>query len=227
MIRILLILLLSLMPAAALATEKFSPPPFITMPGREQWQGEVTLSPVSGAQFDGTFILGEAELAAEDLDAFARRINPSAPPVGKYYIELGRSLGVRGDIAFAQSVLETGYFRHIPAGQNNFAGIGAVGGGAPGHFFDSPAEGVQAQLEHLWAYSTDSPLQFKPVDPRFHLVRRGCAPTWEALGGKWAVPGYSPYRYASFEEAFAAGDTYGQRILKIYAEMKTFAQFKK
>lgn len=26
-------------------------------------------------------------------------------------------------------------------------------------------------------------------DPRFHLMRRGSAPNWEDLNGRWAVPG--------------------------------------
>lgn len=172
----------------------------------------------------GVYILGQAELTAADLDGYAKGVNPAAPEVGKHYIEIGQTLGVRGDIAFAQAVLETGFFRYIPPGQNNFAGLGAIGGGELGHFFSTPADGVRAQLEHLWAYSTEKPLLSEPIDPRFHFVRRGCAPTWEALGGKWAVPGYSTYRFETFAHAFSAGDTYGQRILKIYAEMKQFAR---
>lgn len=166
----------------------------------------------------GISILGQPELTAADLDKYVRRVNPSAPAVAKYYIEYGKQLGIRGDIAFAQAILETGYFRYSNPKQNNFAGIGAVGGGAKGHSFKTPAEGVRAQLEHLWAYATSLPLATKPVDPRFHFVQRGSAPTWEALGGKWAVPGYSaPYK--NFDAAFAAGETYGQRILRIYMEM--------
>lgn len=171
----------------------------------------------------GTSITGEPELTAADLDDFVKQINPQAPRVGKFYIQFGRLLGIRGDIAFAQAVLETGFFRYIPPGQNNFAGIGAVGGGELGHFFGTPAEGVRAQIEHLWAYATVQPLPVQPVDPRFFMVHRGCAPTWEALGGRWAVPGYNPQRFETFAAAFSAGDTYGQRILKIYAEIKAFA----
>ena len=170
----------------------------------------------------GTSIFGEPELTAADLDNFVKQINPQAPQVGQFYVEFGRMLGIRGDIAFAQAVLETGFFRYIPIEQNNFAGIGAVGGGELGHFFSSP-EGVRAQIEHLWAYATKQPLPIQPVDPRFYMVRRGCAPTWEALGGKWAVPGYNPHLFDNFADAFIAGDTYGQRILRIYAEIKQYA----
>lgn len=172
----------------------------------------------------GTTIVGEPELTAADLDAFVQSVNPGAPRIAQHYIQLGRLYGIRGDIAFAQSVLETGFFLYIPPGQNNFAGIGAVGGGELGHFFSTPSEGVRAQLEHLWAYATKQPLQNDPVDPRFAFVNRGCAPTWEALGGKWAVPGYNAYRFDNFAVAFSAGDTYGQRILKIYCEMKEYAK---
>ena len=46
------------------------------------------------------------------------------------YIEEGASTGVRSDIAFAQSMLETGGFSYPAGGQvlgtdNNFAGMGA------------------------------------------------------------------------------------------------------
>ncbi len=89
--------------------------------------------------------------------------------------------------------------------QNNFAGIGAVGGGYRGANFASPEEGVLAHLQHLYAYATAAslPNQFPLVDPRFHLVKRGSAPAWTSLNGKWAVP----------------GTAYGQSILNLYKRM--------
>ena len=44
-------------------------------------------------------------------------------------------------------------------------------------------------------------------------VSKGCAPTFECLSGKWAVPGYSGY--ASLAEARAAKDSYGDHIVQL------------
>ena len=153
-------------------------------------------------------IFGPSVLTAEQLDNYVKRINPNAPSLGKYYIEWGKYYGIRGDVAFAQAIHETGWFRFggdVLPEQNNYAGIGAVGGGARGAYFKTPEEGVIAQLQHLYAYASTEPLPgTQPnVDPRFHLVRRGSAPTWPDLDGKWAVPGVG----------------YGNRVLKIWRDM--------
>lgn len=113
------------------------------------------------------------------------------------YFAQGRLEGIRGDIALAQSCLETGWFTFpgdVKPTQNNFAGIGATGGGVRGNSFSSPEEGVTAQIQHLKAYASDEPLKGSLVDPRFSLVKRGSAPTLELLsipknpeGSGWAA----------------------------------------
>ncbi|MEH7013328.1 SPOR domain-containing protein [Neobacillus niacini] len=153
-------------------------------------------------------ILGPTHLSAEKMNAYVRSINPNAPLLGEYYKSLGEYYGIRGDVAIAQAMHETDYFRFTGAvrnGQNNWAGIGATGGALRGASFRTPEEGVLAQLQHLYAYATTTPLpnQYPLVDPRFHLVNRGSATTWTALNGKWAVP----------------GTTYGQSILNLYRRM--------
>lgn len=152
-------------------------------------------------------ILGPTQLSAEKMNAFVRTLNPNAPLLGEYYKTFGEYYGIRGDVAFAQAMQETGYFRFtgdVRSGQNNFAGIGATGG-VRGASFSTPEEGILAHLQHLYAYATTLalPNQYPLVDPRFHLVNRGSATTWTALNGKWAVP----------------GTTYGQSILNIYKRM--------
>jgi hypothetical protein len=155
-----------------------------------------------------TSILGPTQLSAEKMNAYVRTINPNAPLLGDYYKTLGEYYGIRGDVAFAQAMYETGYFRFtgdVRNGQNNFAGIGATGGGVRGATFNTAEEGVLAHLQHLYAYATNAPLpnRYPLVDPRFHLVNRGSATTWTALNGKWAVP----------------GTTYGQSILNLFQRM--------
>jgi len=104
-----------------------------------------------------------------------------------------------------------GWFRfggQVLQEQNNFCGLGAVNGGATGATFDTPQLGVRAQIQHLKAYANAEPLVNERVDPRFALVTRGCAPCWEDLNGRWAVP----------------GDSYGQDILRLYDGARDFAQ---
>jgi hypothetical protein len=57
------------------------------------------------------------------------------------------------------------------------------------HGLTRPREGVRAQVQHLKAYASTEPLKQECVDPRFKLVTRGVAPSWEDLNGRWAVPG--------------------------------------
>jgi hypothetical protein len=159
-------------------------------------------------QHDPSSILGPSQLSAEKMNEYVRTQNPSAPLLGKFYKTLGDYYGIRGDVAFAQAMLETDYFRFtgdVRNGQNNFAGIGATGGGVRGASFSTPEKGVLAHLQHLFAYATTAhlPNRFPLVDPRFHLVNKGSATTWIALNGKWAVPGTS----------------YGQSILNLYKRM--------
>ncbi len=183
-----------------------------TMPSAPVPTPEPTPAPPTPSQPDpepkGLSIEGQSVMKAEELDAFVKTINPNAPLLGDYYIELGKAYNIRGDIAFAQAIHETNYFRFtgvVKPDQNNFAGIGATGGEVRGAIFSTKEEGVLAHLQHLYAYANRKPLPttYPKVDPRFDLVTRGIAPGWFDLNGRWAVP----------------GTQYGQLILKIYERM--------
>ena len=82
--------------------------------------------------------------------------------------------------------------------------------GKHGAFFDSPADGVEAHIQHLYAYATTAPLPSgkELLDPRFVLVKRGCATCWIDLGGKWATPGFDRGKYSDFADAFAGAIHY-------------------
>ena len=112
--------------------------------------------------------------------------------------------GIRAEVVFAQVCKETGYLQFggdVSPEQCNFAGIGAVGGGACGEFFKDVRTGIRAQVQHLKAYSTVEELNGACVDPRFDYVKRGTSPYVEWLGiqenpygGGWAAAegyGYS------------------------------------
>ena len=83
---------------------------------------------------------------------------------------------MRWDYAFFQMVIETNYlmFRRgdgepgdVSPRQNNFAGIGATGGGVPGDSYRDVSTGVLAQIQHLVAYSGER--LDDPVAPRTQL----------------------------------------------------------
>ena len=126
--------------------------------------------------------------------------------------------------AISQSILETGWFKFagssVKAKQHNYCGLGAVGGGASGASFTTIENGVRAQLQHLYAYGCKDSLpegETSIIDPRFKYVTRGIAPYWEQLAGRWAVPGFTG---PDAETALKNGNTYGQKIDKIYKQLK-------
>ena len=155
-----------------------------------------------------TRIMGEAVATAAQMTAHALGVNPAPKlpncnvmQLAEMFLEEGRAEGVRGDVAWAQSLLETGYFKYgriVTPDMNNYSGIGALYEDRPGFAarFDSPRMGVRAQIQHLKAYATVEALNGECVDPRFHLVVRGSAPYVEWLGAAdnpggrgWAFPG--------------------------------------
>jgi hypothetical protein len=173
--------------------------------------------------------MGSARLSASQLVAWFSRRQPQPPgtysatePVtalAVYFIEEGEREGVAGDVAFVQSIIETGWFRFsgaVPGSKNNFAGIGAVDS-SPGDAasFPDARTGVRAQIQHLRAYADASavsctvpPLHAPCVDPRFALVTpKGRAPFWNQFGnGVWAT-----------------STTYGNDIVARYQEAVAFA----
>jgi len=173
-------------------------------------------------------IMGASRMSAAQLVSWFRGRSPQ--PSGTYaatvpvetlaqiFLEEGAAEGVTGDVAFMQSVVETGWFRFsgaVPASKNNFAGIGAVDA-SPGDAasFPDARTGVRAQIQHLRAYADVSattcavpPLHNACVDPRFDVVSpKGKAPTWNQLGGgNWAT-----------------ASSYASSILLLYTEALSF-----
>lgn len=166
-----------------------------------------------------TSIIGNEVLSAEQMGNFVLKHN-SDPKIqidiyelAKIFLEEGKNEGIRGDIAFCQSIKETGYFKYggqVLPEQNNYAGIGAlnnepVGLGA---WFKDPREGVRAQIQHLKGYATYESLKNPCVDPRYDILKQvgilDTAHNWEDLNGKWAVP----------------GKNYGEEIIQIYKKIK-------
>lgn len=158
------------------------------------------------------------------MNGMGRAFN-EIPDLAELYIRIGEEYGVRGDLAFCQAAKETGYWQFtgsVQPWQNNYCGLSATGSpacgeeslngadpnqvsfqaGVHGAVFTSPEAGVEAHIQHLYAYANKQALPAGKVivDPRYSLVSKGIAPTWQKLNARWAVP----------------GTTYGQSILFDY-----------
>ena len=171
--------------------------------------------------------MGQSKCTENQMKNYLKKINPQVKEsylkLPKIYLQEGKHEGVRGDIAFAQALHETNFFRFggdVTPEQNNFAGIGAIGNKAKGATFPSPRQGIRAQIQHLKAYASKMKLKRACVDPRFSLVKRGCAHYVENLSGKWAFPGYDKKKYNSLKAAQKKNDTYGHKIQKYCQEIQ-------
>jgi hypothetical protein len=167
------------------------------------------------AALDVIPVMGTSQLTARQLaDWFESTGMPyrlsggmSIRELAQIFIEEGADEDVRGDVAFAQSVLETGYFRY--ALDNNYAGLGACDSCAGEPAFPSPRDGVRAQIQHLKNYGdpdSRTPGLAHPPSPTWYgadpavaarnfdtFFAKGRAQTWQVMGkGNWATdPNYS------------------------------------
>ncbi len=128
----------------------------------------------SNSKHDGTFSKG----GAATIEKFCQM-----------YIEECKAEGVKTEVAFAQTMHETGFLKFggdVLPNQYNFAGLGATGNGATGNSFKDVRTGIRAHVQHLKCYASTEPLNQEKVDPRWSDSLRGKAPTVEKLQGTWA-----------------------------------------
>ena len=158
--------------------------------------------------------MGASNISAKKMAAFVKEKNPNAQDIDEIaeaFIEIGNKYGVRGDIAFSQSIVETGWFKFdggtaVTPDQHNYGGLGVTSKGTKGNEFATVEEGVTAQIQHLFAYASKNELPAGEiiVDQRFDKVSpRGKAPHWEDLSMRWAM-----------------NENYGNHILSLYNQMK-------
>lgn len=171
-------------------------------------------SRADAVDLSGQPVMGPSRLNAAQLAAFFRantrqpyRASVPIEILTQLFVNEGNAENVRGDVAFAQSILETGWFSFPDGGFvrpefNNFAGMGACGGCV---VVQEPTAqlGVRAQIQHLRSYADPTSrarnLHFPLVDSfgnvhaydTFRL--KGAAPTWSQMGnGNWATdPNYA------------------------------------
>jgi hypothetical protein len=185
----------------------------------------------------GVPVMGQSRLTADQLVAFYQAKHPGTLPyraagatlqqLANMFVTEGNRYNVRGDIAFAQSIVETAWFNYPDYGQvrptdNNFAGIGACDSCGTGFGFTSALNGVRAQLQLLRNYADINSRVTNIPDPPVpelwgstpatanynfdHYFAKGDAPLWNDMGnGNWATaPNYAPV------------------VLGIYNQMLTF-----
>jgi hypothetical protein len=193
-------------------------------------------------------IMGPSELTAAQITAYVCRVGrcatwlPEITPqqMAQLYIDEGNLVGVRGDIAFTQAVLETGWFAFpgsppqstipVPAPgdtswpgfvlprDHNYAGLGAFPGSTVFMRKPTPQAGVRAHLQHLRNYAdalSRSTNLGAPFEPR---------PGYDANAfDHFFYKGQAP-RWVDLNGRWAVpGTTYGQTILSIYNNMRTNA----
>lgn len=154
-------------------------------------------------------LIGPTRLTAEDLASWFRsspyspRVDTPIEDFARWFIAEGETEGIRGDVAFAQAVLETGGFANNDTVlANNYSGIGHCDSCAAGWRFPSPQMGVRAQIQLLKSYAIAGPEYVHPlVDGRLRGPS-GCCQTWGELTTVWAT------------------DTgYGLKVMVIYSSM--------
>jgi hypothetical protein len=160
----------------------------------------------------------------ERLTQFLEQRNRALPDrfkrIAAYYKLHGEKLRVRWDYAFYQMLIETNFLTYragsgkwgdVKPNQNNFAGIGATGGGVPGDRYPNVSTGVLAQMQHLVAYSGE--MVDNPVAPRTREVQQkvvelsravGRPMTYRDLAGRWAADNKYGNTIASVAERFQA-----------------------
>jgi hypothetical protein len=167
----------------------------------------------------GVPVLGQSRLTAAQLVAYYQSHDPGSLPyrasgasldqLAQMFVDEGNRYNVRGDIAFAQSIIETAWFNFPDYGMvrtynNNFAGIGACDSCGNGFQFSSALAGVRAQIQLLRNYadpaSSTANIPDAPVPELWgsnpstaaynfdHYFAKGDAPLWNDMGnGNWAT----------------------------------------
>ena len=148
-------------------------------------------------------------------------VNNDIRTLAQIFIDEGRMEGVRGDLAFVQSIVETGWFSYPDAGQirpwfNNFAGMYAYNGRprgyhcqdetAPSRCFPTPNIGARTQMHLLRGYAdgTTRGMTGRLASPPSDRI--GVAPIWELFGG------------SSGKAIWATAPDYGLVIIKLYQD---------
>jgi hypothetical protein len=173
-------------------------------------------------------VMGDSWLSGPQLAAWYRSTGavPHLAPgttiddLARLYIVEGNAEHVRGDLAFAQSVIETASFS-VAAG-NNYSGIGVCDSCTGGDTFPTPLDGVRAQIQLLRNYAdpdSRAATLANPPSPGLYgadpakaaalydsFFLKGKAPLWNVMGnGNWATD-----------------PTYARKVVELFARMVAY-----
>jgi Mannosyl-glycoprotein endo-beta-N-acetylglucosaminidase len=125
------------------------------------------------------------------------KLSPRFDEIAALYKKHGDANQIRWDYAFYQMILETNYLAYggdVKAHQNNFAGVGATGGGVRGDGFPDVSTGVLAQIQHLVAYSgerVENPVAKRTQEVQGDVIAKskklGRAVRYSDLTNRWAA----------------------------------------
>ena len=174
-------------------------------------------------------VMGDAQLSAAEITDWFNARNVKYRLAGglsigdlvQLYLEEGKAEHVRPELAFAQSIIETGSFGN--ALDSNYAGIGACDSCQGEPAFPTPRDGVRGQIQLLRNYADPTSRAANLANPPSPTIygndpgtagrlydtffAKGRTPTWNVMGnGNWATdPGYA------------------QKVLTVYFQMVSFA----
>jgi len=209
--------------AGSVALASCAPPPgAATSSVKTNVRGDVRLTADQLALYVYWIYQQNGNVIGSGCGSFPFRAQVGLNKLASLYVGEGGAQGIRADIAFAQSIIETGWFSFPACGQvrptdNNFAGIGATDAHDPGTVghFPSARRGVRAQLQRLNRYANpgDASTLTRPLEPQRGWINatqynrffiQGTKTTWQSLTGTWAT---SP--------------CYDAVILNLYNKMRT------
>jgi hypothetical protein len=197
-----------------------------------------TASEAAGAVTTKTPVMGPSVLTAAQLANWYHHHSGTTPHIPAFdghpandvaalaqvFIDDGNKEGVRGDMAFVQSQLETGWMgfvrSQIPYDAYNYAGIYAFDGraslpncahgdSAPSRCMGTPQHGVLVQIQLLRSYADPSASKAKGRFISAPSDRAGTAPLWEYFGGN---------NCPCHKLIWASAPDYGLRIIQMYSQ---------
>ncbi len=185
-----------------------------------------------------TPVMGPSLLTANQLAAWYNHyhagqaripaLNNNVAALAQIFINEGNIEGVRGDIAFAQSMLETGWLTfsasQIPPDAYNYAGLYAfdgrqslpncsLGDSSPSRCMGTPQHGVQMQIQLLRSYADPTTAHMSGRLISAPSDRVGAAPLWEYFGGDNCPCG---------KLIWASANNYGLVVLQLFDDALAF-----
>jgi hypothetical protein len=137
------------------------------------------------------------------------------------YVIEGKAEHVRGDLAFAQSVIETGGFS-VAAG-NNYSGIGVCDSCTGGYSFPTPLDGVRAQIQLLRNYADPDSRAGDLTNPPSPTLYGADAEKAAATYNSFFLKGKAPLWNDMGNGNWATDPTYAGKVILLFAQMVNFA----